>query len=79
MLWQGKLVARMDCKAHRDRGVFEVRNLVLEPKMRKLDQFAAALATELRAFAGFNQCDDISISTVCTREFETYLKHQVSQ
>ncbi|MEJ2178145.1 MAG: crosslink repair DNA glycosylase YcaQ family protein [Gammaproteobacteria bacterium] len=79
VLWQGKLVARMDCKAHRDRGVFEVRNLVLEPKMRKLDQFAAALATELRAFAAFNQCDDISISTVCTPEFETYLKHQVSQ
>ena len=78
VLWQGKLVARMDCKAHRQQGVLEVRNLVREPGLRKLEQFAAALANELRAFAAFNQCDDIRIADVCTPELKTFLQHQVN-
>lgn len=77
VLWQGKLVARMDCKAHRDRGEFVVRNLVLEPGTRKLHLFAKALASELVAFAAFNQCNAINIGRSCTPEFKTLLQHQV--
>ncbi len=78
VLWQGKLVARMDCKTHRQQGAFEVRNLVLEPGMRKLEQFSAALAAELRAFAAFNQCAAISIGNICTPELKTVLQRQVN-
>ncbi len=67
VLWRGRLVARTDMKAHRDRGVLEVRSLVPEPGLRASDRFAAAFARVLRDFAAFNGCESIEISDRVTR------------
>ena len=56
VLWDGKLVARMDCKADRKRSLFHIHNLVLEEGLRKRDAFGSALCRELELFLKFNNC-----------------------
>ena len=60
VLWRGRLVARVDLKAHRDRGVLEMRNLVAEKSLRARDRFARALAASLGEFAAFNGCSTVT-------------------
>jgi uncharacterized protein YcaQ len=74
IVWQGKLVARMDCKAERKSGCFTVRTLVLEPHVRRFDEFAHRLSGELRRFAQFNDCDEISVQRVAPAEFKALLQ-----
>ncbi|NLS11724.1 winged helix-turn-helix domain-containing protein [Vibrio sp. SM6] len=57
ILWDGRLVARADCKAHRNSGWLEVHKLYLEPRLKQRDAFEAALDQELSAFAQFNGCE----------------------
>ena len=61
ILWDGSLVARMDCKADRKESVLHVYHLALEPGLKKLDQFALALRKELKAFLKFNGCDGLKL------------------
>lgn len=61
ILWDGKLVARMDCKADRKTSILHVRHLVLEPGLRKTEAFARALKKELVSFMQFNGCENIQI------------------
>lgn len=58
VLYGDRLVARMDCKAMRDAGVLQVRRLTLESDIAD-DEFAAALAAELKLFAAFNGCAEV--------------------
>lgn len=50
-LHRGRLVGRMDAKAHRRDGVFEVRSFHLEDEAAVTDAFVQATAQALRAFA----------------------------
>lgn len=59
ILWDGKLVARMDCKAERQKGLLHIQHLALEPRLKQLDAFATALGKELGAFLAFNQCHQL--------------------
>ncbi len=59
ILWDGKLVARMDCKADRKKSVLHIHHLVLEPRLNKIETFARALSKELESFMQFNSCDDL--------------------
>ncbi|WP_430814916.1 winged helix-turn-helix domain-containing protein [Carboxylicivirga sp. RSCT41] len=61
VLWDGKLVARMDCKAERKKSVFHIRSVILEPGLKKYESFARALSKELRAFMRFNECNMLKI------------------
>jgi len=58
ILYRDRFVGRADCKAHRERGLLEIRSLHLERRVD--DGFAAALCRELQAFAEFNGCPDIA-------------------
>ncbi len=60
VLWQGRLVARADVKAHRDREVLEVRNLVPEARLKETEAFAKAFVHCIRRFAAFNHCDEVA-------------------
>ena len=62
ILWQGRLVARADIKAHRDCQTLEVRGLLAEARLKKPQAFAEALASELVKFAVFNDCDQVTVS-----------------
>ena len=53
VLWDGKLVARMDCKADRKTAELNVLHLALEPSLKKLDAFAQALVKELEGISAF--------------------------
>ncbi len=61
ILWNGCLVARMDCKADKGSGVLHIFNLVLEQSVTKLDEFIAALKLELMEFMTFNACHSLCI------------------
>lgn len=58
VLWNNRLVARVDCKADRGRRVLLIHNLCMEPNHRMTKRFLIALRTELTSFMRFNQCDD---------------------
>lgn len=59
ILWDGRLVARMDCKAERKRKELQIINLHQEPSLRKVDEFRAALQTTLQEFMHFNGCETL--------------------
>ncbi len=62
ILWQGDLVARMDAKADRKKQLFIINNLILEPKLKRDQEFRQHFSKELKRFAEFNQCPEIVFS-----------------
>jgi hypothetical protein len=56
VLWNGKLVARMDCKADRKESVLHIHHLAIEPKLTQTDAFLQALLREIKSFMLFNGC-----------------------
>lgn len=64
VLWDGKLVARMDCKVERKEAVLHIRHLALEPSILKVDSFLLALGKELKAFLKFNGCAQLQLHKV---------------
>ena len=54
LLRRGALVGRIDAKAHRREGVFEVKKLYLEPGARPTDRFVADIAGALRECAAWH-------------------------
>ncbi len=56
LLWNGKLMGRMDCRAERRKSCLHINNLVIEPGTVKSEQFVEALALELIQFMKFNNC-----------------------
>jgi len=61
ILWGGKLVARMDCKADRKESLLHIHHLALEPGLKKIDEFAKALRGELELFLSFNECTGLKL------------------
>ncbi|WP_026972069.1 winged helix-turn-helix domain-containing protein [Aliagarivorans marinus] len=64
VLWDGRLVARADCKADKKAGRLDVLHLALESSLRKTDAFLDAFEQALVEFARFNQCDHHQILRV---------------
>jgi uncharacterized protein YcaQ len=54
ILHRGKVVGRIDPKAHRKEGIFEVKALHLEPGVRLTDRMAAEVAAAIVACAGWH-------------------------
>ena len=54
ILWRERLVGRLDPKAHRREGIFEVKSLHLEPDFEIDDGFLDGLAETLRDCAGWH-------------------------
>ena len=61
ILWDGKLVARMDCKAERKKSLLHIYHLALEPGLVKTDAFFLALTKELTPFMQFNNCSNLRL------------------
>ncbi len=74
ILWDGKLVARMDCKAERDKSVLHINHLALEPHLKKEDAFATALSNELKSFMKFNNCSSINLHKTSPEKFKLILQ-----
>ncbi|QGZ38690.1 hypothetical protein IP92_00956 [Pseudoduganella flava] len=61
LLRRGALVGRVDAKAHRRDGVFELKALWLEPGVRISERFTRDLAQALRRCAQWHGCASIAV------------------
>jgi len=61
ILWDGRLAARMDCKAERKQSRLHILHLALEPRLKKIDAFLQALGRELGGFMRFNHCHRVHL------------------
>ncbi|MGZ2370441.1 winged helix-turn-helix domain-containing protein [Ancylomarina sp. YFZ004] len=74
ILWDGKLIARMDCKADRKTSVLHIKHLALEDGLLKTEAFAIALSKELAAFMQFNDCASIQLHKTTPASFKNTLQ-----
>ncbi len=79
LLWDGKLVARMDCKAERREQKLVIRNFVSEPIAEPMadtiaDKLVNSLVEALRHFAAFNQCQRIEVGKLDDATVQRLLK-----
>lgn len=74
ILWDGRLVARMDCKADRKTQILHIHNLVLEPWLKKKDAFIAAFSKELHAFMAFNGSRQVVFNQVSDTRLKPILE-----
>ncbi|MFC3120291.1 DNA glycosylase AlkZ-like family protein [Agaribacter flavus] len=61
ILWDGRLTARVDCKVNRVTGTLNIKHLVVEPWLTKIEAFAHAFRRELQGFMVFNQCQRLKV------------------
>jgi uncharacterized protein YcaQ len=61
ILHRGKLIGRLDPKAHRKEGMFEVRSLHLEPGVAISDELIASIAIALRECAVWHKTAEVVI------------------
>ncbi len=74
ILWRGRLVARMDCKADRKKSMFIVRNFFSEPSLRQKERLVDALIVELKQFATFNRCTQVVVGELHDKTIQTLLR-----
>lgn len=61
ILWDGKLLARMDCKADKKSSTLHINHIFFEEDFSFNDDFEAAFTKEIAAFKSFNDCSDVKI------------------
>jgi uncharacterized protein YcaQ len=61
ILHRGELVGRLDPKAHRGEGMFEVKAVALEPGVEATDELVASLASALRRLAAWHGTPELAI------------------
>ncbi len=61
ILRRGALVGRVDAKAHRREGMFELKSLVLEPGVKLSARFAQDIAGAIWRCARWHGCDSINV------------------
>jgi len=74
ILWDGKLVARMDCKAERKKSLLHIHHLALESGFTKIDAFSHALRKELLSFLQFNNCTTLQLHRTTPANFKRVLQ-----
>jgi len=78
VLWDGKLVARMDCKTDRKTSLLHIHHLALEPRLIKTDAFALALHKELSSFLKFNNCSNLRVHKTTPASFKPVMQAVIS-
>lgn len=74
ILHRGELVGRLDLKAHRSRGILEVKALHLEPQFCPNDRFVRELSETLTGFATWHGTPEVQI----TRTSPSRLRDELS-
>jgi len=74
ILWDGKLVARMDCRTERKKSLLHIHHLVLEHWLKKNAEFTLALYKELESFLQFNNCSSIKLHRTTPSSFKAGLQ-----
>ncbi len=79
ILWDGKLAARMDCKAERKESLLHLQHLALEPWLMKTDAFLPALQKELKSFLKFNHCHRLRLHRTSPANVKPKLRKLIDQ
>ncbi|MCA1248744.1 winged helix-turn-helix domain-containing protein [Massilia sp. MS-15] len=74
ILRRGALVGRVDAKAHRKEGLFELRSIHLEPGVRTSARLVADVVGALRRCAQWHDCPRISLVRAEPQAFGTALR-----
>jgi uncharacterized protein YcaQ len=74
ILHRGNLIGRLDPKAHRSTGTFEVRAIHLEPNIEVTDELVADLAATLKACAAWHQTPEMVLGTTEPPELSAALR-----
>ncbi|MFL6672822.1 MAG: winged helix-turn-helix domain-containing protein [Massilia sp.] len=69
ILRRGQLVGRVDAKAHRRAGVFELKSVMLEPGVRASERFTRDVAAALLRCARWHGCPGVSLGAATPHEF----------
>jgi len=78
ILYKDRLIGRVDCKAHRKIGDFELVNLHLESTLISLDDFIPHFAKIVYRFAKFNNCRSIRVSNVSPKKLASVFRRALS-
>jgi len=74
ILRRGALVGRVDAKAHRREGVFELKALTLEPGARVSERFTRDIAAALQRLADWHACPHVQVTVTEPRGFRRQLQ-----
>jgi uncharacterized protein YcaQ len=74
ILRRGALVGRVDAKAHRREGIFELKSLVLEPGVRVSERFTRDIADAVVRCASWHGCEQILVSQTIPDSFAALLE-----
>jgi len=79
LLWGTQFVGRLDPKADRKNKALIVRGLIFEPDFTDYDALLPSLAEKLRAFAAFNECEQVVVEQTTPRKVKTLLKRALNR
>jgi uncharacterized protein len=77
ILWRGELIGRLDPKAHRKDGIFEIRGVHFEPDVVAGDEMIADVAAALRECAAWHRTPEVVIRASAPRGLAARLKKAI--
>ena len=77
ILRRGALVGRIDAKAHRRGGTFELKNLVLEEGVRVTDRFVRDVAGAVQRLANWHGCPQVQVQASEPADFAATLQAEL--
>jgi uncharacterized protein len=78
VLHNNKFVGKFDPKADRATGIFYVKSFHIENAPKDMDEFLAAFANALKAFAVFNGCEKIVVEKTFPAKMKSALKKHLA-
>ena len=79
VLWQGRLIARLDPKADRKRGILLIKGLWFEPGFEDFEAALPDLAEAIAQYARFNGCGSVEYAKIVPTGHKRRLKSLVRQ
>jgi uncharacterized protein YcaQ len=77
ILRRGALVGRVDAKAHRREGVFELKSVALEPGTRASERVVRDVAAALQRCANWHGCPQLRVQSAEPAEFAAVLQAEL--
>jgi uncharacterized protein YcaQ len=74
LLYGSEFIGRMDCKAHRTKGLFEIKALFLSTSAQEEAQIVEAFADAVSAFAVFQGCHTVALRAVSPKRLAPALR-----
>lgn len=79
ILFGGEFIGRIDCKAHRKTGQFEIIHLHIEKRQQDIELWLESLLKAIQQFATFNGCTSILLTQVSPKKLTTTLKQALAK